>query len=155
MKEVRYLRKFKKGFIIVTCVWYTLAIVITIIFSFSHISESQKSDNSSVANAHNEQPITTNLIVSTEDIEHMDTAESIQSPPIENICKLSIDEAVENVLKGSYGNGEERKKALYTLGFTLEEVQEIQETVNKKVQVTKSTPKKSTKSSEKNNYSEI
>lgn len=47
------------------------------------------------------------------------------------VSKMSKDEAVKNILRGKYGDGESRKETLKKIGFTDKEIISIQKEVNR------------------------
>lgn len=51
------------------------------------------------------------------------------------VSKVTKDEAVQNILRGKYGDGEQRKEVLRKIGFTEIQIKEIQKEVNKIVEV--------------------
>lgn len=59
--------------------------------------------------------------------------QSLVNKKLKASSKPTITQAVNNVIDGKYGNGEDRIKALTKLGFTAAERKKIQELVNKKL----------------------
>ena len=51
------------------------------------------------------------------------------------IQKVSKSEAIQNILRGKYGDGDIRKQTLKKLGFNEAQIKEIQKEVNKIIEV--------------------